>query len=201
MLVGCPPGGLPDKVQMPEVSGVVVDAETGEPVAGAEVFIHWGIEQPSLFTALSIWKVGSRWTTTDAMGHFLFAARPLLIPEGARDDGRLGGPNMQIVSRSHFEPVVIADWIWDGKQRFDARHPEVWAMPRTGVVRAARTLPHDAEAMENKRLWGDVCGSISTDSANTHCCEVIYHDPDFCCKAVYGTRGADCSRPQGPSED
>ena len=200
-LSGCPSGDLPAEVQMPKISGVVVDAETGAPVPHAEVFIEWLIQQPSLMTAPSHWRVDSRWATTNENGQFLFPEHVLSVPEGAREDGQLGGPTMAIVSRSHYEPIVIVDWLYDGKEIFDARRPQFWARPRDGLIRAARTLPHHSEAMEDKLLWRQVCGSIGTYSANAHCCEVIYQDSDFCCKAVYGTRGAECGRPEGSSEE
>jgi len=198
--VGCPSRGLPDRVQMPQISGVVVDVETGEPVGGAEVFIHWGIELNDLYGHGRTKSVDAHWATTNGSGQFVVPRHEFVVPEGMREDGILVGPNMQIISRSHYEPIVFADWIWDGKETFDEDHPEVWARPRDGVVRAARTLPHYAEAMENKRRWGEVCGSVSTSGANAHCCEVIFGDPDFCCKQVYGTRGSECGRPEGSPE-
>lgn len=176
---------------MPEISGTVVSEETGEPVTYAEIFVRWGVSKPlPALTGGGIQRevLESRWVTTDEAGRFRFPALTHVIPARLRERGEIQGPVLDIVHWDYFGMVGAEAWAAvDGIYRFDADNIGLLAVPRSLVIRAKRTSPRLAEAMRDKGNWEALCSFFDPEIAEARCCEVIYQDPDFCCKAVHGS--------------
>ena len=130
---GCVPS--PGPVRLAAVEGRLIDRESGEPIAGAEIFqIYRGAGAPGADPRV----YSSRWTQTDARGHFVFGSE---VSFSAR---------MWILRT--YGP------------RYDFYHPEYGLVRGPTTEEAEVVLQGSLEQVEQRRMDLQVfCSSIADD--------------------------------------
>lgn len=159
-------------IHTPRVAGHVIDSRTGEPVAGAEIFVFNYVDV--LFPGpegLGSYEFAGRWTTTDAKGSFTFPARwDFTVPRGITRNEKL---YLVLVHRDYGSPLINTP-----------DNPAKWKSLELRIQPDPKTL----EAMKDVLNIIDVCRSLSgdalSDDAWDHCCRIVYGE-EACKRAGY----------------
>jgi hypothetical protein len=178
---------LPETLEMPEVRGRVVDAETGQPIAGAEVFIFLNAESRALLQIGSA-KLGTKFQTANENGEFAFPAERFGVPRQVRRRWRLLSTH----------PTVVAlhrDYGWGGRETeeiIDKLSVEI-------------DMKRDPFLLERRGPSGimsihlsDWCGGLS--DATYEIRSTVLRPYYRCCDVVFGADARVCRRP-GPRRE
>jgi hypothetical protein len=178
---------LPATLEMPEVRGRVVDAETKAPIAGAEVFTFLHAESKALLQIGSA-KVGAKFTTTNSNGEFEFRAETISVPRKLRTHWRL----------TSADPTVVAlhrDYGWGGRETTEIvdKLSVVIDMKRDPFL-LDRRGPSDIMSI----FLSNWCGGLS--NATYEIRSTVPRPYYRCCDVVFGADASVCRRP-GPRRE
>jgi hypothetical protein len=153
---------LPETLNMPEVRGQVVDAESGQPIAGAEVFIFLYAESTAVLTIGSV-KLGTRFQTAGSNGEFNFPAEKVQVPRQFRRHWRLPWT----------VPTVIALHRDYGKGGLEPEEIDDLLAVTVKVKRNPLLLDRKGPNGVMSNNLSDWCGGYS-DEAFYRCCDVVF---------------------------
>lgn len=145
------------------MEGRVIDAETGEGIEGAEVFLIWSLWGMVPMAGRS--DFGHRWVTTDADGHFVFSGhiegRPWAFP--AYTELR---PSFEILHRSYGSFGA----------GFTRKAPESWRKLEFRIRPDERQLAW----LNDPRYFGSLCSDLGPGCRRA--CEVWWGSDEPCVK-------------------
>jgi hypothetical protein len=175
---------LPETLEMPEVRGRVVDAETGQPIAGAEVFV-WMYAESKAMLAISAAKLNAKFQTTNQHGEFAFPAERFVVPRQVRRHWRLLSPAPWVTA-------VHRDYGWAGIDTTRMEHFEglTLRMKRDSYL-LERLVPHETSL-------NDWCGGFSDAMYDIR--STVLRPYYRCCDVVFGVDAPVCRRP-GPRRE
>ena len=155
-------------VPTPVVSGQVVDARTGEPVVGAEVFISFhASNRLGWLDGTAGGSIGFRWTTTDENGEFAFED---VVMEGVA---------------GHLE-VEDVPWLFLVHRDYGTHTLYARGGPEQYLDARFEIEPHEnsLRLMTKPSELSSVCGGLRG-RAYSHCCDYVYGPEERECKETH----------------
>ena len=151
-------------VHTPEIAGRVIDHETREPVAGAEVFVGRYALTPGFPHDIPTF-FATRWTTTDADGRFRLAAEETPVPKSLQRSKLFEemGPWITVIHPAY------------GRAQNAGKIGDDYGNIEWEAVVDRRTF----EALARRERSSVVCGRFDR-AGYIHCCDVFY-GPDHVC--------------------